>query len=193
MPSWAEFRLACRGLLLLARFDSAFLRFFDRTASGALRSFWLALLILPYFLFQLWLDIDQTVADPALCVAARSVGYAYGWVLFPFVILATGRFLDRAAEAPGCITVYNWFTLLWIVLQAPALLASIAAPKSDLAIALSLIGFLASVVIEGFMLMRCLRILLWQAAALVAFDVVLSYYLVIPLFHSLGCGPGAPG
>lgn len=189
MPSWTEFRLGCRGLFLLARFDAAFLRYFDRTAAGALRSFWLALFILPYFLFQLWLDIDETVPSAALCVVSRSVGYAYGWILFPFVILIAGRMLEREQEAPGCVAVYNWTSLIWIALQLPAEFVGLVAPQADLANGLSLAALFASVAIEGFMFMRCLRILLWQAAALVAIDVFLSYFVVIPMFHTLGCGP----
>lgn len=188
MISLAEFRLACRGLWLLARFDAGFLRYFDRSAGGALRSFWLALLILPYFAFQLWLDIDQSVADPLRCVAARGVSYAYGWILFPFVILFAGRVLEREAEAPGCIAVYNWFTLVWIVLQLPALAVTLGNPDSRLAMGLSLVGLLVSMAMEGFLFLRCLRIQLWQAALLTIFDVFLSLYIVVPAFQALGCG-----
>lgn len=187
MPSGIEFRLALRGLLLLARFDETFLRYFDRSAAGALRSFWLALLILPYFLLQLWLDIDQSVIAPLQCVAARSVGYAYGWILFPLVLLSVGRVLEREREAPGCIAVYNWTSLLWIVLHLPATLLGGLNPDSQLALGLSLLALAASVAIEGFLLMKCLRILLWQAAALVAVDLALSFFLVIPIFDALGC------
>lgn len=189
MLSWTEFRLGCRGLWLLARFDPGFQRYFDRSAAGALRSFWLALLILPYFLFQLWLDIDQTVPSAALCIASRSVGYAYGWILFPFAILFAGRLLEREAEAPGCIAVYNWTSLLWIVLQLPAEFVTLVAPQSGLADGLGLAALFASALIEGYMLMRCLRIVMWQAAALLAFDIFLSFFVVIPMFHALGCAP----
>lgn len=187
MPSGIEFRLACRGLLLLARFDEAFLRYFDRTAAGALRSFWLALLILPYFLLQLWLDIDPSVVNPAHCVAARGVGYAYGWILFPLVLLSAGRVLERDHEAPGCVTVYNWTNLLWIVLHLPATLVDGFNPDSQVALGLSLLALVASVAIEGFLLMKCLRILVWQAAALVLIDISLSFFVVIPTFDALGC------
>jgi hypothetical protein len=189
MISGIEFRLACRGLLLLARFDDGFQRYFDRSRAGALRSFWLALLILPYFLFQLWLEIDQTIPNGALYAAARGVGYAYGWIVFPLVILAAGRVLQREKEAPGCIAVYNWTILLWIVLQLPAEIAAGLDPKSGLATGLGLLALFANVLIEGFMLWRCLRILLWQAAALVAIDVMLTHFVIVPLFHALGGGP----
>src|SRR5262245_28598196 len=119
MISRTEFRLGCRGLILLARFDPSFLRYFDRTAGGAMRSFWLAWPILPLALLVYWRDIDQSVPSVAVYMTARIIGYAYGWILFPLVLLMIGRLVDRDAEAPGTIAVYNWFALFWVALQAP--------------------------------------------------------------------------
>ncbi len=187
MLSRAEFRLAGRGLLLLTRFDAEFLRYFDRSAAGALRSFQLALVILPYFLFQLWVGLDPKVADPVQCLAARGVGYAYGWILFPLVILFAGRVLQRDREAPGCIAIYNWTSLLWVALHLPASILAALNRDSQAAVVLSLLALLFSIAIEAFMLLKCLRILLWQAAALVIIDLALSFFLVIPVFDALGC------
>lgn len=187
MISWAELRLGCRGLLLLARFDAQFLRYFDRSAAGALRSFQLALLILPFYLFQFWLEVDDAAAAGAgRYLAARTLGYAYGWILFPMVILLAGRLLDRDAQAPGCLAIYNWLSLLWVALQVPVLLLIIIDPDSGLAVTLSLVTLFYSVLVEGFMLMHGLRILLWQAAGLCAIDVALSFFLIAPLSTSLG-------
>jgi len=189
MISWIELRLGCRGLLNLARFDTQFLRYFDRSSPGALRSFWLALPILPLALFAYWLGIDQSVPSTAVYLAARSVGYAYGWILFPIIILIAGRLLEREAEAPGCIAVYNWFSLLWVAFQIPITLLFAINPDSNLAAALGVIALFYSVLIEGFFLMHCLRIRLWQAVPLVIIDVVLSLYVISPAAHALGGTP----
>lgn len=181
-----EFQLGCRGLLHLARFDQQFLRHFDRTAAGALRSFWLALPLLPYALFIYWREMDQAVPNVALYMAARCVGYAYGWILFPMVILVAGRLLDRDAEAPGCVAVYNWLSLLWVVLQLPIVLLFVINPESGLATLLNIVALLYSVVVEGFLLIHCLRIRMWQAALLVVIDLVISLYVILPAAHALG-------
>ena len=189
MPSWIEFRLSCQGLYRLALLDRGFLRYFDGSAKGALRSFRLAVPLFPLALWQVWLSIDETVPSPALFMFAKSVGYAYGWILFPFIILVAARLTNRYAEGPGCIAVYNWSSLLWAVLQLPALVLTTFGVAPDLAGLLSLAMFIASIVIEGFLLMVCLRIPLWQSAILVMIDVVLGQGVIWPISTRLGCAP----
>ena len=190
MPSWLEFRLACRGVLLLAQFDAGFLRYFDRSATGALRSFWLILFLLPFELLSSYL-MTRPLPSTGLFLAADTVGYLLGWILFPMVLLIIERTLDRAREVPGCIAVLNWFTLLVIALQLPGLLLIIIDPASGVAGWLFLLAFLFSIAIEAFLLMRCLRISLWQAAALVAVDALISIALG-HLILALGHVPSAP-
>lgn len=177
MPSWIEFRLACRGLLLLARFDPGFLRYFDRSASGALRSFWLALPLLPIGLLNDWLRTRSPLPSPGLFLAAEIVGYATGWIVFPLLLLGLGRALERDAEVPGAIAPYNWAMLLGVALNLPALVAIGFDPQSSLVGPLDLLVFFYLLTIEGFLLKQCLRLQLWQAVALVAMDVVLSIML----------------
>jgi hypothetical protein len=184
-----EFRLGCRGLVLLARFDAAFLRYFDRSASGALRSFWLALPVFPFFLWQVWVAMREPVVDTAYCLAARSVGYAYGWILFPLFLLWAAHTLERDREGPGCIAVYNWMSLIWVILQLPATILAGFEPDSAVATGLDIAAFFFSLALEGFMLMQCLRIVLWQAALLVAVDVGISVVLIVPATQVLGCAP----
>ncbi|HWA50823.1 MAG TPA: hypothetical protein VG742_21325 [Dongiaceae bacterium] len=181
-----ELRLGCRGLLHLARFDGQFLRFFDRSASGALRSFWLALLVLPFYLVQFWLEIDATVPNAGQYLAGRLVGYAYNWIAFPLILLFAAKLLEREAEMPGCIAIYNWLSLLWITLQAPLLLLFAINRDSSATIALSYLFLLYSVLVEGFVFVRALRIATWQAAVLVVIDVALNIYVIGPFARILG-------
>ncbi len=177
MPSWIEFRLACRGLLLLARFDPGFLRYFDRSAAGALRSFWLALPTLPISLLHDWLAAPHPLPSPGLFFAAEIVGYAMGWIVFPLLLLGLGKALEREAEMPGAIAICNWGTLVGIALYAPP--SIVLALDQDSGIG-HVLGFLAigfALAIKGFLLKQCLRLQTWQAATLVALDVVLSIAL----------------
>jgi hypothetical protein len=189
MPSWTELRLGCQGLYRLVVFDRSFLNYFDRSSRGALRSFGLALLLLPLFLWQVWLEIDQSVPSPTLYFAAKTVAYAYNWILFPFVILAGARLLDRTNEGPGCIAVYNWANVLWTILQLPTIAAMALGIAHDQAALFNLAVFAASIVIEGFLFLVCLRIVLWQAAILVMIDVLLGQTLIWPIAQKLGCTP----
>ena len=185
MISWTEFRLGCRGLLHLARFDAQFLRYFDLSAAGARRSFSIALLVLPFALLLYWQDLDPSVPSAGLYIAARLVGYAYGWILFPMVILAAGRLLQRDAAATGAIALYNWSSVLWTVLQIPVTLLFLINPDSAVGNVLAVVALIYSMVVEGFFLRHCLRIEVWQAAVLVAVDIVLSLYIIVPTAQAL--------
>jgi hypothetical protein len=182
----AEFRLGCRGLAYLARFDAQFLRFFDRSSAGALRSFQLALLVLPFYLVQFWLEIDGDVPDAARYIAGRMVGYAYNWITFPLILIFAGRLLERDADMPGCITMYNWLSLLWVAFQLPLLVLFAIDRDSSVAIALSYLFLLYSIVLEGFLFVRALRIPAWQAAILVVVDVAINIYVIGPFSRVLG-------
>jgi hypothetical protein len=186
MISWVELRLGGRGLMHLARFDGQFPRFFDRSSAGALRSFQLALLVLPFYLVHFWLEIDAAVPNAGQYLAGRLVGYAYNWIAFPLILLFAGRLLERETETRGCIAIYNWLSLLWIVFQAPLLLLFAIDRDSSAAIALSYLFLLYSVLIEGFVFGRVLRIASWKAAILVAVDVALNIYVIGPFSRLLG-------
>src|SRR5262245_55059279 len=189
MPSWTETRLGLQGLYRLARFDSTFLQYFDRSLAGARRSFSWALLLLPVYVWQIWLQIDNSVPSPAMFMAAKLLAVAYLWILFPFVILATARLTDNEGEGVGCVAIYNWGNVLWAILSLPtALLMTFGAPDNVIA-PIDIVTFIASLAIEGFMLMRCLNVPGWQAALLVVIDVVISQVVVIPIATRLGCMP----
>ena len=191
MPSWIEFRLGCQGLYRLASLNRGFLSYFDRSSAGAVRSFGLALPLLLLFLWLVWLNVDRPLPNVALYLTAKAVGYAYSWILFPFVILAAAQLLHRHQEAAGCITVYNWTNVLWMFLQLPISLMAALAIAPDMTKMLHLGLFVASLVIEGFLFIATLRVALWQAAALVAIDLVLSQAVIWPMSEWLGgASPG---
>lgn len=189
MPSWIEFRLALQGVLRLARFDRDFVRFFDLSPKGALRSFWIALPLYPYYLLQIWpVDGKPDVPDMALYVTAMSVGYLYLWLLPPCVLTWIAPFIGRRAEMPGCITVYNWTSLLWLGISWPLLMLSYADPQGSLLGILGDILTLASLVWEAFLLMRTLRLAPWQAGLATIADYFVMQRLVLPLFYLAATG-----
>lgn len=188
MPSWTEFRLACRGVTLLARFDADFLRYFDRSATGALRSFWLALFLLPFELLSTYLLL-RPLPGIERFLAADVVGYAFGWILFPMVLLTLERPLEREREVPGCIAILNWMQLLPVLLQVPALFAAVAGASLDLINGLLLIVILFVAAVQSFMFMKVLRIPLWQGIGLSIIETLLNIALGHLVF-ALGYTPG---
>jgi hypothetical protein len=189
MPSWIEFRLAVHGVLRLARFNPDFPRFFDLSPRGALRSFWIALPLYPYYLLQIWpVNGKPDVPDLALYVVAMSVGYLYLWLVPPCVLTWIAPLIGRRAEMPGCIAVYNWTSLLWLGISWPLLMLSYADLQEDLLGILGDVLTVISLVWEVFLLMRTLRLALWQAGIATIADYFVMQRLVLPMFYLAAIG-----
>lgn len=187
MPNWTEFRLAVQGLLCLARLNPSFLRYFDRSPQGALRSFWLALPIYPFFLLQLWQsDALSHAPDAAQFFLAMSVGYLHLWLVPPLVITWIAPMIGRDAEMPGCIAVYNWQSVLNVGAALPLLLLQIGGvPSQNMGIPYDLL-LVVSLVWEAFLLTHMLRIRLWQAALATAADYLVTHWVILTIFLVIG-------
>ena len=75
---------------------------------------------------------------------------------------------------------------MWVALQMPTTLVIALGVPVDVAQLLGLALLVASLVIEGFMFVVVLRLVLWQAAALVALDFLLSLMVIWPMGDWLG-------
>jgi hypothetical protein len=187
MPSWIEIRLAVQGLLRLASFNRDFPRFFDRSAAGALRSFWLMAAIFPFYLIQLWNpELLARVGDVTHFYLAMSVGFVVRW-LVPLALIAwLAPMIGRNVEMPGCITVYNWASLLNVAVSLPLLAIDLAGVSTDtLAIPYDLV-LLVSLIWEVFLLTQALRIPLWQGAVATVADHVITNWILLSIFLVLG-------
>lgn len=182
MPSWIEFRLAVVGLLRLARFNPDFRRFFDRSPRGALRSFWVALPLLPYSILVLarW-GLFAQAADATQFTITMSIGYAILWLLPPAVLTWVAPLIGRQSEMPGCITIYNWMNLLTAGAALPLIAVEMAGVPADIMAVPHVVLLIASLVWEAFLLMHALRLLLWQAALATIGDFLLMQHLVLPI------------
>jgi hypothetical protein len=187
MPSWIELRLAVRGLLRLARFNPDFPRFFDRSAAGALRSFWLMVPLYPFYLLQLWnSEVLSRVTDSTQFFLAMSVGYLNLWLVPPLLIALIAPRVGRDAEMPGCITVYNWTGVLNIGAALPLILLDLAGVSADLMSVPYKVLLLVSLVWEAFLLTHTLRVPLWQAALAAGGDYFITHWVLLSIFLVVG-------
>ena len=187
MPSWIEFRLAVQGLLRLARFNPDFTRFFDRSPGGALRSFWLALPLFPYSLVVIVNSgVTAHVESTAQFTVVMLIGYLYLWLLPPAILTWVAPLVGRKAEMPGCITMYNWLSLLNIGVALPLLLLEIVGIPAEFLEIPNHILLVVSVVWETFLLMHALRLALWQAGLVSVVDFIVMRYIVVPIFLLTG-------
>jgi hypothetical protein len=187
MPSWIEFRLAVLGLLRLARFDGDFQRFFARSPYGALRSFWVAPIVLPYSVLAVTQSgLLERVGDVAQFTIAMAIGYTVLWVLPPAVLTWVAPLIGRDAEMPGCITMYNWMSLLTAATGLPLIVLRMLGTAPDIMDVPSNILLIVSLVWEAFLLKHALRITMWQAVLASIADYLFMRHLVVPMFLAAG-------
>lgn len=187
MPSWIEFRLATQGLLRLARFHPDFVRFFDRSASGALRSFWLMVPLYPFYLLQLWaVGAASLSQDTTQFFFAMSVGYLNLWLVPPLLIALIAPMVGRDAEMPGCIAIYNWQGILNLVAALPLILLDLGGVSEGLTGILYKILLLVTLAWETYLLAHTLRVKLWQAALAAVADHFITNWVLLSIFLVLG-------
>ena len=88
MLNGVEIRAAMTGLLLLLRFDARFVDWFDRTPTGARRSFRLMLPLLPLTLTRLFMAVEAAPnVSPVIAAASVATYYVLGWVVFPLATM----------------------------------------------------------------------------------------------------------
>jgi hypothetical protein len=189
MISPAEIKFALRGILRILRFDASFVQYFDRSAAGALRSFWLAVPLLGLSLLRL--DLLHDPQEPALTSRmwlTMIVTHVVNWVYFPLFLLWLGRYIERDARVVGCIAVYNWLGLLAILTSTPLLVLALFGFDGGFLQTLDIISLVISLICEGYVLAVCLQISGWFATALVALDVICGEML-FSFAHRLGTAP----
>jgi hypothetical protein len=187
MPTWIELRLAIVGLSRLARFNPDFQRFFDRSPRGALRSFWLAVPILPYsILVVAHSGLIARAGDTTQFAIAMAIGYFVLWLLPPAILTWVAPLIGRNAEVPGCIAVYNWMSLLNAGANLPLIAVEMAGVPYDIMTVPYGIVLIVLLVWEAFLLTHVLRIALWQAALASIADYLLMHHLVVPMILAAG-------
>jgi hypothetical protein len=186
MISFAEFEIALRGLLRLARFDAAFARFFDLSQAGARRSFLLALPLLPIYLLLIHVNSPMPPGiDVVRVVTAELIGYVLMWTAFPLLLLWGVRATKIGPRVYGAVTVYNWLSVLWLGIQVPIAIATYLGLDPQVAELLGHGVDIFAIACEFFVFKRLLEIAFEAALGLAVFDFILGqgiiYLVIVPL------------
>jgi hypothetical protein len=177
MPTFLEITRAAAGLWRLAHFDASGFGYFDRSIAGFWRSFRVAFLVAP---IEGWLFVTQLQglglsAGWGRTLVVAILAYIVGWFLFPVAAYEICRRIDRDAEYPGYIAVYNWSqaggSALKLVAAVPAVLGLISL---DASLTLSWLVFLAYL---WFIARHSLKVEGLVAGGFVLLDFVLSLLL----------------
>ena len=177
MLTLRETSYALFGAWRLAHFDLQGTVYFDRSREGALRSFWVAAILLPPYTVLVLLHLSErpvAVSWPALLLI-HTLGYVIAWTAFPVAMSWVSRVLDRNQEFFGFLTMYNWAQVLTIVpvLAVSAMRVGNMLPEP----VLELLGVAVDLAIlaYGWFIARAgLRIGPFSAIGVVALDILLS-------------------
>jgi hypothetical protein len=189
MISFAEFEIALRGLLRLARFDAAFAGFFDLSRDGAKRSFRLAIPLLPVYLLLLNLNTPWPEGSDTVRIgSAELIGYAISWTVMPLLLLWCASAFRLGPRVFGAIAVYNWLSVLSTAIQVPIWIAIYVGLDPEVG---TLLGHGAAIFVtacEFFVFKRLLDIAFEAALALAIADFFLGWLIVQELIVPLALG-----
>jgi hypothetical protein len=184
--SGRELAFGLLGAWRLVRNDASGLQYFDRTPQGALRSFWVMLLVAPAYAILVMLALNRGgVFEIGLRQILLAGGiYIVGWLLFPVILLRLAPRLGREREVPGYIAANNWTQILITALSL--FLSAVATAVSNPIAELFNLALLALVGLMQYRLLRHTMALTPPQCGLLVFaylslDLALSLLLLSSL------------
>lgn len=114
MIAGAEIARGLQGALRLAARDPSGLQWFDDSVHGFWRSFFAAVVALPFYVAVIAAaPTDQPVTvTPTAYVLIQAIAYVCGWTAFPLVMTHVARFIGRDALYVRFIVAANWCSII---------------------------------------------------------------------------------
>lgn len=166
------------GAYRLARLDPNGMAWFDSSREGALNSFFVAILLLPFHVVFLFVQWGGSSISPAMIITVEGIFYVIGWTAFLVITVPIVRLLNKSHRYFGFISAYNWSMVIQMALLFPIFLlaeSGTLAPHWVETVLLAL--YLILLVYEGYVIRTSLEIGGFEAAGLVILDFILSFTL----------------
>jgi uncharacterized membrane protein len=109
------------GLWRLLRGDPRATEYLEKDRNAAHRSFFAALLVLPFYVVLRYLDVVRS-NGPAITlefIVIEGSAYALNWTAFLFMLYFICQLLGRHARFPAVVIAMNWSSLLLTALVFP--------------------------------------------------------------------------
>jgi hypothetical protein len=165
------------GAWRLALLDRRGIALFNGTREGAVNSFWVAALLLPFHVILLAQNWAQVEADLSLgrLLLVESLAYVIGWTAFPVLAIPIVRMMGRWDRLFGFIAAYNWSHVIQMAVTMAAMIVDVSGilPRQAV-IALLFAAELLMLIYEGWVIKLALSIGGLEAAGLVLLDVMLA-------------------
>lgn len=177
MITVAEAVRSAFGAYRLARFDRGGLGYLDCSPSGAARSFYCALILLPPLALIRAINLAQMQVDAPVVplLLMEALGYVIKWTAFPVLVSFAAGVINRRHRFTHFVSAYNWSNLVWVAVLFPLILLTAGGLlPGDLGYFLIELMTLVLLVYEWFVLRVSLEVTGAVAFALVIADLVLS-------------------
>ncbi len=196
MPTTSEIIAALVGCWKIARQDPTALTGFEFSADAFWRSFAAIVFTIPFYLVFITAEwrmigeagviVDNTLAGFA---AIELLSYASYWVLYPLAMIFACRYFGLTGAFAPYITVYNWASVLVMVLLAPAyVLYSFGLATAETASFLILIAFVTALLYRWQIALTVFATTPSIAAAIVGVELVLGFAINLTASMFLGIG-----
>lgn len=186
-----EIAAALHGLSRLARLDAEGFEYFDASAEGLLKSFWVAAALLPIYILHLALDLlildVGDVVPPARYLAVELIAYVIDWTALPVVLLALAPILGVQTRVFRFLVPLNWVQLpIGLVILPLGMIARLQVIPADAAGAVGLMIILASLVITGLLARNGLEAPWGTAVGVTMLGFTLSLFINAIAFSMTG-------
>ncbi len=181
--SSADIAGALHGLSRVLRFDKEGFEYFDASARGLLKSFWLAVVVLPLYLIGVGLDLSvisdtQMVLDPVRYVIVKVIAYVIGWVAFPLAILTLSETLGFGSRVFHFLVPFNWlYFMVWNVLFPLKVVAHLGVLPTDFALFLTLITIVVALIYFAFLAREGLQVSWWSAVGVLVLSLTIDIFI----------------
>ncbi len=171
MVTAVEVARSAYGAYRLARLDPNGMALFNASREGAVNSFAVAAILLPFHL--VFLSIHWTGAEAAVgrIAVVEAIAYVIGWTAFPVLALPVLRLIGRYDRLYGFLSAYNWSHLVQMAIVFPVFLLMTGSAIGPATALLGLLARIAVLVYEGYVIKTALGIGGGQAAGLVLLDL----------------------
>ena len=176
MISARETAFALSGALRLARMDPGGLGHFDTSIAGFWRSFYAAVVVAPAYVLLIAFDaaLRPVGAGPLRWVLVDAIAYVIEWTAYPLAMVYIARWLACSDNYIRYIVAHNWANVLGIAVFLPV--AAIAVLNPAMA-GLLYLAMIAVFVYQWYVARTALKITGGEAAVLMVFNLVLSFFI----------------
>ncbi len=174
-----ELSAALYGAWRLARLDPRGQDHFDASITGFWRSFQVAVIVAPAYVFLILFNLDQPniTAGPLRIIAVESLAYVISWTAFPLAMVGLAQRLNREENYIRFIVAHNWASILQVAVFLPAaLIAQVVGPSARF---LTVTAMVAIFLYQWYVARTVLSITPYQAIGIVLVNLFIDIVITL--------------